>query len=175
MIQRVAILDSETTGKSPEEGRCIEVACCIYDVPRATPVRSFASLLQGPAENAAEPVNGIPPAILPDAPEAARVWKVLSYAVEGCSALVAHKADFDMQFIPQDVQHGLPWICTFNDLAWPKAFKRGMGLVAIAHAHGLGMLVGQAALAIEHWLGVKPPRAALASAAEAALLARRQG
>lgn len=37
---------------------------------------------------------------------------------------------------------------------------------------GLGMLVGQAALAVELWLGVAPPREALRRAAEAELLRR---
>jgi shikimate dehydrogenase len=40
-------------------------------------------------------------------------------------------------------------------------------------SHGLGMLVGQAALAFELWLGVLPPEAPLRAAAEGALRARR--
>ena len=47
---------------------------------------------------------------------------------------------------------------------------RAAGLVA---ENGLGMLVAQAALAIELWLSVSPPRAPLLAAAEAALAARR--
>jgi shikimate dehydrogenase len=46
---------------------------------------------------------------------------------------------------------------------------RAQGLVA---SHGLGMLVGQAALAIELWLGVLPPLPALREAAELALASR---
>jgi shikimate dehydrogenase len=41
-----------------------------------------------------------------------------------------------------------------------------------AHAHGLGMLVTQAALAIELWLGQKPPFAPLYAAASECLAAR---
>jgi shikimate dehydrogenase len=48
---------------------------------------------------------------------------------------------------------------------------RAHGLVA---SHGLGMLIGQAALAIEIWLGTAPPLEPLREAAEAALAARRQ-
>jgi shikimate dehydrogenase len=44
---------------------------------------------------------------------------------------------------------------------------------ALPHAHGLGMLVGQAVLAIELWLGHKPAFAPLYAAAEAELRARR--
>lgn len=43
----------------------------------------------------------------------------------------------------------------------------------LAHDHGLGMLVGQAALAFELWLGQSPPRAEMYAAAEAELRARR--
>lgn len=43
----------------------------------------------------------------------------------------------------------------------------------LVNAHGLGMLVRQAALAIERWLGEKPPFEPLYAAADAALRARR--
>ena len=46
---------------------------------------------------------------------------------------------------------------------------RSHGLVG---SHGLGMLVGQAALAIELWLGVLPRKEPLLAAAEAALISR---
>lgn len=42
----------------------------------------------------------------------------------------------------------------------------------LARSHGLGMLVGQAALAIELWLGVRPPSGPLRAAAEAELESR---
>jgi shikimate dehydrogenase len=54
-------------------------------------------------------------------------------------------------------------------------FLRAARAYGLVRAHGLGMLVGQAALAIELWLSVKPPREPLYAAAEAALLARRGG
>jgi shikimate dehydrogenase len=54
-------------------------------------------------------------------------------------------------------------------------FLRAARAYGLLRAHGLGMLVGQAALAIELWLSVKPPREPLYAAAESALLARRGG
>jgi shikimate dehydrogenase len=54
-------------------------------------------------------------------------------------------------------------------------FLRAARAYGLVRSHGLGMLVGQAALAIQLWLGVKPPREPLYAAAEAALLARRGG
>jgi shikimate dehydrogenase len=46
---------------------------------------------------------------------------------------------------------------------------RARGCAAVS---GLGMLVGQAALAFELWLGVTPPRAAMLQAAERELSRR---
>lgn len=55
------------------------------------------------------------------------------------------------------------------------AFVRAAAARGLVASHGLGMLVGQAALAIELWLGVSPPLPALRSAAEEALAQRRRG
>lgn len=49
-------------------------------------------------------------------------------------------------------------------------FLRAARARGLAYDNGLGMLVGQAALAIEIWLGVRPPREPLYAAARAALL-----
>jgi shikimate dehydrogenase len=51
-------------------------------------------------------------------------------------------------------------------------FLRRARVRGCAAVGGLGMLVGQAALAFELWLGAAPPRAAMRSAAEAELLRR---
>ncbi len=52
-------------------------------------------------------------------------------------------------------------------------FLRAASVAGLPNAHGLGMLVAQAALAIELWLHRTPPREVLRAAADAALLARR--
>ena len=53
-------------------------------------------------------------------------------------------------------------------------FLRTAAAAGLRTAHGLHMLVGQAQLAIEIWLGKKPPAAPLLEAALAALAARRK-
>ena len=53
-------------------------------------------------------------------------------------------------------------------------FLRAAREHGFAHAHGLGMLVAQAALAIELWLGKKPSFETLYAAASEALAARRR-
>jgi shikimate dehydrogenase len=48
-------------------------------------------------------------------------------------------------------------------------FLRAARERGLRHSHGLGMLVGQATLAVELWLGTRPPREPLYAAALAAL------
>jgi shikimate dehydrogenase len=52
------------------------------------------------------------------------------------------------------------------------SFLRAAESAGVAARGGLGMLVGQAALAFEIWFGLPAPRAVMQAAAEAALLAR---
>ena len=54
-------------------------------------------------------------------------------------------------------------------------FVKAASAACVRASHGLGMLVGQAALAIELWLGVLPPLEPLREAAELALARRRAG
>lgn len=52
-------------------------------------------------------------------------------------------------------------------------FLRRAAARGLRHSDGLGMLVGQAALAFELWLGVRPPREEMLAAAERELSTRR--
>jgi shikimate dehydrogenase len=54
-------------------------------------------------------------------------------------------------------------------------FVKAAHAAGVRASHGLGMLVGQAALSIELWLGVLPPLEPLREAAELALSRRRAG
>ena len=68
-------------------------------------------------------------------------------------------------------QRALAYDLIYNPAVTPFLTRaRACGLQA---ENGLGMLVAQAALAIELWLSVTPPRAPLLAAAEAELQARR--
>ena len=46
-LETVLILDTETTG-TDDSAVCIEVACILYSVTHAAPIRSFASLIRAP-------------------------------------------------------------------------------------------------------------------------------
>lgn len=134
--QRALIIDTETTGTGDDDV-AIEVACIVYSVEHAAPVRSFASLIRCD-RNPAEHVNRIPSVLLSDAPEAASVWAGVAKLGAGCDAVLAHNADFDRRFVPTSVW-SIPWICTMNDLAWPSATRLGESLVSLTLAHGLGV------------------------------------
>lgn len=143
-MRRVVLLDCETDGIE-ETATCIEVAVVLYSLPHASPVRSYASLIRA-SGNAAESCNGIPPGALLDAPPAERVWGAVKRFAADADAFVCHNAAFDSRFITPDVSHGKPFICSMDDLQWPRAERPGEGLVKLALAHGLGVAAAHRAL-----------------------------
>ena len=145
-IERLLILDTETTGLNPAEGAiCIEVACTLYDVDRAMPLDTFSALIHTD-HNEAEAINGIPAALLLQAHEARNVWPHVEALAKSADAFVAHRAEFDRQFVPLSVGDLRPWICSKYDLEWPKG-AAGDHLVHLALAHGVPVFTAHRALA----------------------------
>lgn len=139
-MDTILILDTETDG-THDGAVCIEVAACLYSVRHAAPIRSFASLIRAES-NAAEGVNRIAPALLLGAPLGSKVWETVGRfaATPGIGAVIAHNAEFDRRFVPGEVYASLPWICSMDDLAWPRATKpAGESLINLALTHGLGV------------------------------------
>jgi DNA polymerase-3 subunit epsilon len=137
-IRYAALLDTETSGMNPDIDRTLEVAVQLFDVKHAQPVASFSSLIQGPAENAAEQINGIPAEMLPEAREAERVWAAVKWIIEPAQVIIAHHAEFDRQFCPD---LGKNWVCSEEDIHWPNSTKGGRGgsLAHLALSLGLGV------------------------------------
>lgn len=152
-VNMVLLVDTETTGVD-DSARCIEIAATLFSVRHAAPVRSFSSLIRA-EENPAENVNRIPVALLREAPRPEPVWNRFFEMVPWADAIVAHNADFDRRFVPsvESSQHIKPWICSMDDLAWPKANRPGEGLVSLALAHGLGVAHAHRAAADVELLG----------------------
>jgi DNA polymerase-3 subunit epsilon len=140
-IRYAGLLDTETTGLPPD-GKVIEVAAMLYDVKLAQPVASYASLIRADG-NAAEAINGIPGAMLADAPEADVVWRCVKWLLGPAQVVIAHRAEFDRQFVPD---LGKPWICSKVDISWPGQM-RGDHLVQLALALGLGVASAHRAMA----------------------------
>ncbi len=134
-LQYALLLDTETTGTNPATDRTIEVAVALFDLKRAQTVVSYASLIKGEAKNEGEEANGIPPEMLPDAPEADLVWRAVKWVAAPAQIIIAHNSDFDRQFCPD---LGKPWVCSENDIKWPGR-ARGGSLVHLALSLGLGV------------------------------------
>jgi DNA polymerase-3 subunit epsilon len=132
----VLILDTETTG-TDDSAVCIEVACILYSVTHAAPIRSFASLIRAES-NPAERINGIPAALLASAYEEGPVWSTVARIGAEAGAVVAYNAEFDERFQRAFIPGSKPWICAMDDLQWPRA-SDSRSLVALALAHGLGV------------------------------------
>lgn len=144
-MKRVLLIDTETTGLDPKTDRVIEVAAILYSVEHATPLHFFSSLLRADA-NPAEAINRIPAAALVEAPEPATVWARVGAIAEQADAIVAHNAEFDRGFVPAALDALRPWICTMQDLQWPRQ-GGGRSLVALALDHDLGVAYAHRALA----------------------------
>lgn len=147
-IRYAAILDTETTGTDPSRDRTIEVAVMLFDVKHAQSVASFSSLIKGDSNEAFE-VNGIPPAMLPEAREPERVWSAARWIIDPAQLVIAHNAEFDRQFVPD---LGKPWVCSENDIKWPGR-ARGGSLIHLALSLGLGVSSAHRAMADVDTLG----------------------
>ena len=97
-MERVAVIDFETTGLSPAQGdRATEIAAVILEGGRV--VDRYQSLMNAGVRVPAhiEALTGISTAMLREAPPAADVMRAVADFV-GDSPLVAHNAAFDSRF-----------------------------------------------------------------------------
>jgi DNA polymerase-3 subunit epsilon len=130
----------------PATARTIEVGCVLFDIAHATPIASFASLFYAPT-NDAEKINHISTLLLADYAQVIDGWGTVRALAESADAILAHSAQFDRGFVPVDLRDSKPWICTKDDLEWPRATKPGQSLVTLALDHGLGVATAHRALA----------------------------
>jgi DNA polymerase-3 subunit epsilon len=141
-VRFAAILDTETTGLDVATSKTIEVAVVLFDVKRAQPVASFASLIRADSNEAAY-INGIPPEMLAEANEPDIVWRAVHWLIKPAQVVIAHRAEFDRQFVPD---LGRPWVCSKTDIQWPGRM-RGDSLVQLALGLGLGVASAHRAMA----------------------------
>jgi DNA polymerase-3 subunit epsilon len=158
-MRRALILDTETTGLD-ESARVIEVAAIGFDLMLGCATSSFSTLLRSDS-NESEGVNGIPVAALVEAPEPADVWAHIARRAANSDVILAHNADFDRRMVqrscpeqgPLSALLGRPWCCTMRHVDWlhgkrgMSLVNRGMSLVNLVLAHGLGVATAHRAMA----------------------------
>jgi DNA polymerase-3 subunit epsilon len=147
--QRLLILDTETTGLSPNAGQCIEVGAVLFHVPSRSVLTQVSFLLPCPS-NPAQVVNGIDAAVsrLPQPwQEGLRCFEAM---VASADALVAHNVPFDRQWFGLGALPPLqaPWICTMEDIRWPaeRQLRPTPSLRDLALAYGVPVWAAHRAL-----------------------------
>jgi DNA polymerase-3 subunit epsilon len=144
-IRTVVIVDTETSGLSPATDHVIELGYVLWSVEHRCMLEVFSGLLPC-ATNAAEAVNGIPQAALPsEGEEWQDTWDLLDGAICRADAVCAHQADFDRAFCERHVKTDKPWICTREDVRFPRA-GTGTSLIATALAHGVAVVAAHRAI-----------------------------
>lgn len=143
-MKNVLICDVETTGLDRDKDQAIELGYVLWSVEHRVMLEVYSGLLPA-RENPAEAVNGIPARALPHGDDFSSIWNMLRDASSRCDAIVAHQADFDRAFLGVHLDEERAWICTIEDLKWPRQ-GAGNSLIAIALAHGVGIVAAHRAI-----------------------------
>jgi DNA polymerase III subunit epsilon len=144
-MRTVLIVDVETTGLEPGDAKLVEVGAVLFDVPQRA-VLSQVSTLLPVDENPVERINGIraemtwgvADAVLKQAKELVRTLSVHA------DAYVAHNAAFDSKWLPELTAR--PWICTMEDVRWPRAKKGHPSVMSLALDYGVPVWAAHRAL-----------------------------
>ncbi len=148
-LERLLILDTETTALRPEDGDCIEVGAVLFAVASRA-VLTQVSFLLPCATNDAEAINGIPAVVS----RLAQPWREALHCflamVARADAILAHNAAFDRQWFGRGELPALdkPWICSMEDIRWPreKNLRAVPSVRDLAIAHGVPVWAAHRAL-----------------------------
>lgn len=144
-MKTIAIFDVETDSTDAQTGHLLEVGCVLWSVKHRALINAASWLVDcGIQENAALAVNGIAPELLTRGLAPSTVRSFVHSAAAEADALTAWNADFDRQWLPEDI--GKPWFDAMDDLEWPRSSSSRM-LVEVALAHGVGVVDAHRALA----------------------------
>ena len=124
-IEKILILDTETTGLDENNDEVIEIGCILFHVPTKV-VLSQLSFLFPVSLNEAEHINGISAEVT----NIEQPWEDgLNFFLKlvDCSDLiVAHNAEFDRKWFGRGKLPKLQkiWVCSLEDINW--SFKRSL-------------------------------------------------
>lgn len=126
------IIDTETTGLSPDKGaELIEIGAILYNVPNRAILAQVSTVL--PVEVIGqEETHGISWATARSLPLAVGVHaaELINLFEDNADYVVAHKAEFDKQFLDNDKK---PWLCTYEDFNFAPHKKQKLTDLALAH------------------------------------------
>lgn len=150
-MKNILIVDTETTGLSPEEGhQVIEVAAIVYNVRCRTILQQFSSL-HYVKENKAYYTNKIDA----KASQEPFCFSWVTNAIETAAsvgqidAVVAHNAEFDKKWMESIGFQSLldkPWICTCSEFKWGDEANGAKKLTEIALNFGVPVVSAHRAL-----------------------------
>ncbi len=149
VLERLLILDTETTALRPDDGECIEVGAVLFHVSTRA-VLTQVSFLLPCRENGAEAINGIPAAVSQFEQPWREALSCFLAMVAAADAIVAHNAAFDRQWFGRGALPALdkPWICSMDDISWPRErhLRAGPSVRDLAIAHGVPVWAAHRAL-----------------------------
>ena len=134
-IEKILILDTETTGLDENKNEVIEIGCILFHVSSKS-VLTQLSFLFPVSNNDAEHINGI-------SPEVANVdqpWEEgLNFflkLVDSTDLIVAHNVEFDRKWFGKGKLPKLSkkWICSLEDINWSfqKSLKKRPSVTDLA-------------------------------------------
>ena len=118
-IEKILILDTETTGLDENKDEIIEIGCILFHVSSKS-VLSQASFLFPVTSNEAEHVNGISAEVT----NIIQPWedglKFFLKLVDSSDVIVAHNVEFDKKWFGKGRLPKLEkeWICSLEDINW---------------------------------------------------------
>lgn len=138
---KLLIVDTETTGLECSDSQVIEVAGILFDVDLCDVICQL-SFVMPCNDNPARHVNKIAPEIT-QAGEQVMPSMIRSFYEMASHAdyILAHNASFDKKWFGEG--QGLfaldvPWICTMEDIRWPRSSKKGRpSVVSLALDYGV--------------------------------------
>lgn len=130
-MKKILILDTETTGLDPADGAVVvELAAILFDVELRDVIAQCSVLLPMlSGSNDAQHVNRIKPELTRSALGLMSPMLKAFYAMaHEADYAVAHNADFDRKWFGDGGSLpalDLRWICSMDDVEWPRNTKRG--------------------------------------------------
>jgi DNA polymerase-3 subunit epsilon len=149
LLERLLILDTETTALQADEGECIEVGAVLFHVPTRA-VLTQISFLMPCQTNGAEAINGIPAAVSQLEQPWQQALSCFLAMVAAADGILAHNAAFDRQWFGRGPLPVLdkPWICSMDDIPWPpeRHLRPGPSVRDLAIAYGVPVWAAHRAL-----------------------------